>query len=548
MWDRRKVRSVGGFDNEIAEGSYRLATPTGGDYYQFGQEGRDLAEKGLSEAESGQGIAQQKLRQGLGAAAMQQAALARGGGPMAQRAAMMAGAQQASQGVGQAAMLQQQELAAARAAAQGAIQQQAALGMNLEQARYQADRDQMMGHLQQQQINQREEEADRQFGMGLFATLTGGLGALGSKLANAKSDSKLKGAYSPGDAKKGPSGAGPRSAPVSDVDADVWLGEPRDDSAIERGIAIRDAVSAPLESMPESRSPRLDRYYAPVVRADKGNSDLIRYAPIDDGTVEAQRRMEYARVPMEGERIPSASESESAGAIPLSERLRGRRQAIEGYLSGSGSREVPAPGGVRGLWDPPSPRAQQRVIDEIEPRPVAKAATATKGSDASIKATEKATQERGAKTAAIKKKAAGPLPEPRMSQPLDGALSQKGNPYDVSESVRKGIEGASAVVDAVKSDSNAKRGLAADKTMDDLDAYHYEYRPEFQRRLGLPEGHRVGVMADDLERTPLGAAAVKETEDGKVIDRDNYLFGVVTPGLQRLHERLEALEKKKGKK
>jgi hypothetical protein len=440
---------------------------------------------------------------------------------MAQRAAMMAGAQQASQGVGQAAMLQQQELAAARAAAQGAIQQQAALGMNLEQARYQADRDQMMGHLQQQQINQKEEEADRQFGMGLFATLTGGLGALGSTLA--KSDSKLKGAYSPGDAKKGPSGAGPRSAPVSDVDADVWLGEPRDDSAIERGIAIRDAVSAPLESMPESRSPRRsalqragayfdDSEYAPVVRADKGNSDLIRYAPIDDGTVEAQRRMEYARVPMEGERIPSASESESAGAIPLSERLRGRRQAIEGYLSGSGSREVPAPGGVRGLWDPPSLRAQQRVIDEIEPRPVAKGATATKGSDASIKATE------------------------------------KGNPYDVSESVRKGIEGASAVVDAVKSDSNAKRGLAADKTMDDLDAYHYEYRPEFQRRLDLPEGHRVGVMADDLERTPLGAAAVKETEDGKVIDRDNYLFGVVTPGLQRLHERLEALEKKKGKK
>ena len=53
-------------------------------------------------------------------------------------------------------------------------------------------------------------------------------------------------------------------------------------------------------------------------------------------------------------------------------------------------------------------------------------------------------------------------------------------------------------------------------------------------------------MADDLEKTPLGAAAVKETENGKVIDRDNYLFGVITPGLQRLHERLEALEKKKG--
>ena len=52
-------------------------------------------------------------------------------------------------------------------------------------------------------------------------------------------------------------------------------------------------------------------------------------------------------------------------------------------------------------------------------------------------------------------------------------------------------------------------------------------------------------MADELEDTPLGEAAVRDTEEGKVIDRDNYLFGVVTPGLQRLHERLESLEKKK---
>tara|TARA_B100001769_G_C22025599_1_gene551116 strand:- start:532 stop:1125 length:594 start_codon:yes stop_codon:yes gene_type:complete len=96
------------------------------------------------------------------------------------------------------------------------------------------------------------------------------------------------------------------------------------------------------------------------------------------------------------------------------------------------------------------------------------------------------------------------------------------------------------------SDSGAKQGLMADRTLDDLDAYHYEYKPDVQRRLAVPSGHRIGPMADDLEKTPLGAAAVKETENGKVIDRDNYLFGVITPGLQRLHERLEALEKKKG--
>ena len=185
----------------IVAGGHRLLRPTGGGVFEPANEMADEARGTVQEAERGTGMAQQQLKQGLGSAAMQQAALARGGGPMAQRAAMMAGAQQASQGVGQGAMLQQQELAAARAGLQGALQHQAGVGMGMEQLRSQVEQAQMMGNIQQQRVNLEETAADREFGMGLVSSgiaVAGGLAMM--------SDPQLKGAYSPPGAKLGVGG------------------------------------------------------------------------------------------------------------------------------------------------------------------------------------------------------------------------------------------------------------------------------------------------------------------------------------------------------
>jgi len=68
-------------------------------------EARDYEKKMAS---GGLSLAQQQLRQGLSSAAQQQAAMGAGGG-LSARAGMLAGAQQASQGVGQSAALRAQE-------------------------------------------------------------------------------------------------------------------------------------------------------------------------------------------------------------------------------------------------------------------------------------------------------------------------------------------------------------------------------------------------------------------------------------------------------
>lgn len=53
-----------------------------------------------------------------------------------------------------------------------------------------------------------------------------------------------------------------------------------------------------------------------------------------------------------------------------------------------------------------------------------------------------------------------------------------------------------------------------------LKSYRYNGRG---RELGAPAGERLGLMAQDLERTDLGRRAVVETPQGKAIDRDNAL-------------------------
>lgn len=100
----------------------------------------------------------------------------------------------------------------------------------------------------------------------------------------------------------------------------------------------------------------------------------------------------------------------------------------------------------------------------------------------------------------------------------------------------------------------------------DIDAFMKAIKPESwvydrkknkkkQGSIGVPETlmrgkdgeKRVGVMAQKLMKSEVGKSLVEETETGGLIVKDYESAPVVLASLARIAERLEALEKKKGK-
>lgn len=74
--------------------------------------------------------------------------------------------------------------------------------------------------------------------------------------------------------------------------------------------------------------------------------------------------------------------------------------------------------------------------------------------------------------------------------------------------------------DARVRDIGAELDREDDKTLRSLRGYTYEYKPEAQQRYGVPPGPQYGVMAQDVESTPLGATMVRQLPDGtKVLDQ-----------------------------
>jgi hypothetical protein len=101
---------------------------------------------------------------------------------------------------------------------------------------------------------------------------------------------------------------------------------------------------------------------------------------------------------------------------------------------------------------------------------------------------------------------------------------------------------------AAASDIRAKENIApggkeADAFMSSVSPSSWEYKAEHKGRPEAGAGRYLGVMAQDLERTPAGKAAVTDTANGKVVDFGK-LGGIMTAALARLHERLGKVEGK----
>lgn len=85
------------------------------------------------------------------------------------------------------------------------------------------------------------------------------------------------------------------------------------------------------------------------------------------------------------------------------------------------------------------------------------------------------------------------------------------------------------------------QSAAPAQMMDRLQPYSYEYK----QGMGLEPGRHYGIMAQDLESTPMGASAVMETPKGKAIDIKNAT-GLHFAAEANLNQRLRALEGRGG--
>lgn len=110
-----------------------------------------------------------------------------------------------------------------------------------------------------------------------------------------------------------------------------------------------------------------------------------------------------------------------------------------------------------------------------------------------------------------------------------------------------GLLGAGATIGAgllAKSDERSKD--VGGKP--DLDAFMASLKPaEFRYKdpsaAGAAPGENVGVMAQDVEKTPVGKTMVKNTAGGKMLDMQKG-FGVILAALASLHDKYEELEAK----
>ena len=94
------------------------------------------------------------------------------------------------------------------------------------------------------------------------------------------------------------------------------------------------------------------------------------------------------------------------------------------------------------------------------------------------------------------------------------------------------------------SDIRAKTNISAaddevESFLDALNAYQYEYKDP--NAPGADEGMFAGVMAQDLEDSPMGASFVKDTPDGKQVDYGHGLAAILA-SQANIHQRLKELE------
>lgn len=128
---------------------------------------------------------------------------------------------------------------------------------------------------------------------------------------------------------------------------------------------------------------------------------------------------------------------------------------------------------------------------------------------------------------------------------LDNQIAQQNRNFGLS--VAQGVFGAGSALAGAISDQDKKRRIVEDddeavKMLRQLVPATYEYTGD----VPLPEGRYAGVMAQDLERSPMGATMVRETPEGKVVDTQQAAMAALgaAAALQRQVDELKKGRKK----
>lgn len=109
-----------------------------------------------------------------------------------------------------------------------------------------------------------------------------------------------------------------------------------------------------------------------------------------------------------------------------------------------------------------------------------------------------------------------------------------------------GAGGSLAAAAITKSDKNSKENIKSgakdvQKFLDALAAKSYNYKDASEP--GAAPGKRVGIIAQDLEKSDMGKALVINSPSGKMVDTVQG-FGAVLAAQSELNKRLKKLEKK----
>lgn len=127
------------------------------------------------------------------------------------------------------------------------------------------------------------------------------------------------------------------------------------------------------------------------------------------------------------------------------------------------------------------------------------------------------------------------------------ALNQQNNQYNATANAAaiNGAIGAAGSM-AMMSDERLKEDVRpagdADRFLASLHPATYRYKDPSNEPTSSPTGGRyLGIMAQDVERSPTGSTIVKDTPRGKALEGGS-LMSALAAGLGRVHERLSAVE------
>jgi len=105
----------------------------------------------------------------------------------------------------------------------------------------------------------------------------------------------------------------------------------------------------------------------------------------------------------------------------------------------------------------------------------------------------------------------------------------------------------SMMLSDVNAKSDVRRESAADGFLASLTPHSYRYTDPSDEPTSEPSGGRyLGILAQNVERSPTGDTIVKDTPRGKMLE-GHALMSALAAGEGRLHERLKALETQRKK-